>query len=225
MATKSLLHFEGVDASTTFTDEISANIWTPAGNAQIDTAQFKFGSASGLFDGSGDYVDGPSGLYPTQDAWTLECFARFVNFTAGHPIISVNSGASLFLGPSSFSGGGAQSTTKLALSSNNSTWDINNTNGATTLSVDTWYHFALVFSGTTYKLFIGGTEEISVTSSTKIYSTSKTLKLGRFSSDVWYHHGWIDEFRFSDTAIYTANFTPPAAPFGLPSTGQFFSCF
>lgn len=39
----SLLHFEGADASTTFTDE-TGKVWTAAGNAQIDTAQYKYGA-------------------------------------------------------------------------------------------------------------------------------------------------------------------------------------
>jgi len=51
----SLLHFDGSDAATTFTDE-SDRSWTAYGDAQIDTAQAKFGSGSGLFDGTGDYI-------------------------------------------------------------------------------------------------------------------------------------------------------------------------
>ena len=43
--TKSLLHFDGADTSTTFTDE-SGKVWTPAADAQIDTAQSKFSGAS-----------------------------------------------------------------------------------------------------------------------------------------------------------------------------------
>jgi hypothetical protein len=50
-----LCHFDGSDASTTFTDE-KGHALTAFGNAQLDTAQFKWGSASGLFDGSGDRV-------------------------------------------------------------------------------------------------------------------------------------------------------------------------
>ena len=56
--TKALLHMDGADGSTTFIDE-SGKTWTRAGNAQIDTSQYKFGGASGLFDGSGDWVDTP----------------------------------------------------------------------------------------------------------------------------------------------------------------------
>ena len=54
--TKALLHFDGADESTTFTDE-SGKTWTAQDNAQLDTSVKKFGTASGLFDGTGDYVD------------------------------------------------------------------------------------------------------------------------------------------------------------------------
>ena len=56
--TKALLHMDGSDGSTTFTDE-SGTTWTANGNAQIDTAQSKFGGASGLFDGASDYLQTP----------------------------------------------------------------------------------------------------------------------------------------------------------------------
>jgi hypothetical protein len=73
--TKALLHMDGTDASTTFTDE-SGKTWTRSGDAQIDTDQYKFETASGKFDGSGDYVytgdsadwDAGSGDY-TVDYW------------------------------------------------------------------------------------------------------------------------------------------------------------
>src|SRR5512139_871383 len=52
----SLLHFNGNDGSTTFHDEALNIDWIANGNAQIDTAQSVFGGASGLFDGTGDYL-------------------------------------------------------------------------------------------------------------------------------------------------------------------------
>ena len=56
-----LLHCNGVDTSTTFTDSSTAatKTMTAVGNAQIDTAQSVFGGASGLFDGNGDYLTTP----------------------------------------------------------------------------------------------------------------------------------------------------------------------
>jgi hypothetical protein len=79
--TKVLLHFDGLDASTTFTDNNaggSAHAWRAAGNAQIDTAQFKFGGSSGLFDGSADYVSTPdsSDFTLSSKVFTIECWIR-----------------------------------------------------------------------------------------------------------------------------------------------------
>jgi len=56
--TKLLLHMDGADGSTTFTDEAGHTV-TANGNAQIDTAQNVFGGASGLFDGSSGYLTVP----------------------------------------------------------------------------------------------------------------------------------------------------------------------
>ncbi|MGE3298622.1 MAG: phage tail protein, partial [Porticoccaceae bacterium] len=50
-----LLHMDGTNGSTTFTDQ-KGHTFTATGNAQISTAQSKFGGASALFDGTGDLV-------------------------------------------------------------------------------------------------------------------------------------------------------------------------
>lgn len=52
-----LLHMEGANNSTAFTD--SSNLLktvTPSGDAKISTAQSKWGSGSGYFDGTGDFL-------------------------------------------------------------------------------------------------------------------------------------------------------------------------
>ncbi|MEJ0012775.1 MAG: hypothetical protein WDM94_09155 [Bauldia sp.] len=46
---------------TTFVDSsASGRTITANGNAQVDTAQAKFGGASALFDGAGDYLTVPA---------------------------------------------------------------------------------------------------------------------------------------------------------------------
>ena len=55
-----LLHFDGADGSTTFTDSsLTPKTFTANGDAQIDTADSKFSGASGLFDGTDDYITTP----------------------------------------------------------------------------------------------------------------------------------------------------------------------
>ena len=79
-----LLHCDGTDASTTFTDSSSpAKTVTAVGDAQLDTAQFKFGTASGLFDGTGDELtvtDHADFDFGTGD-FTIEFFVRFNSVT------------------------------------------------------------------------------------------------------------------------------------------------
>ena len=59
-ATALLLPFTGANNSTTFTDASpNPKTITPYGNTKISTAQSKWGSGSGYFDGSGDYLTTP----------------------------------------------------------------------------------------------------------------------------------------------------------------------
>ena len=58
--TKLLLHCNGTDASTDFVDNSSSeHTVTAHDNAQLDTATKKWGTASGLLDGTGDYLSIP----------------------------------------------------------------------------------------------------------------------------------------------------------------------
>lgn len=87
---KLLVGFEGADGSTTFTDESSSgHTLTAAGNSQIDTAQFKFGAASGLFDGSGDWINVPDHADWAfgYSAFTIDAWIR-LNATGSFSIIS-----------------------------------------------------------------------------------------------------------------------------------------
>ena len=56
-----MMHCDGANGGTTFTDVSSeggntAQTCAANGNAQTKTDQFKFGTASAYFDGTGDYV-------------------------------------------------------------------------------------------------------------------------------------------------------------------------
>ena len=77
-----LLHMDGANNSTTFTDN-SINNFTPTvfGNAKISTAQSVFGGSSLLLDGSVDYLSYASNAnfdYGTDD-FTIEGWFRSTN--------------------------------------------------------------------------------------------------------------------------------------------------
>ncbi len=70
---------DGADGATTFTEQsLNAASATFVGNAQLDTAQFKFGTASFLMDGTGDYVTFPddASLELGSDEFTIEGWVR-----------------------------------------------------------------------------------------------------------------------------------------------------
>jgi hypothetical protein len=77
--TKILLHMDGTNGSTTFTDSNSggsAHTWTAAGDAKLTTGTYKFGGASGIFDGTGIlslHADSSDFTLGSGD-WTVDCW-------------------------------------------------------------------------------------------------------------------------------------------------------
>jgi len=93
--TVSLLQFDGSDGSTTFTDGATGgtHTWSASGNAQIDTAQYKFGQ-SGLFDGAGDKIvsDYSSDWNLGSGDFTIDGFVRWnalPNINTGNVILGM----------------------------------------------------------------------------------------------------------------------------------------
>ncbi|MBK6587935.1 MAG: LamG domain-containing protein [Acidobacteria bacterium] len=83
------------------------------------------------------------------------------------------------------------------------------------LSANTWYHLAATRQGSTYRLFVDGTQVATTTSSITIHDNANSLYIGTSTdgstSPV---NGYIDDLRITKgVARYTANFTPPAAAF------------
>jgi hypothetical protein len=204
-----LLHMDGTDASTTFTD-VKGNTFTPAGNAQIDTSQSKFGGASGLFDGSGDYITSGAitGMPLGTGDFTVEFFVR--------PAI-VGSGFTGLLAtpsPSGYVGGGLyirHYSGTIQVTMNGSSTPVAQASGAWAANV--WIHVAVTRESGSVRLFIGGVLQGSATTNTTNL-TGTTVRFGYSTQDPGSYNGWADELRITKgVARYTANFTPPTEPF------------
>ena len=73
-----------------------------------------------------------------------------------------------------------------------------------------WAHVAIVGDGTNIKEYINGV--LVITTAHPNWSNGNNfLNIGQDAEDTFV--GYINDFRFSNTAIYTANFTPPTSPF------------
>lgn len=213
--TKLLCHFDGADGSTTFRDYSSSNrTATAGGNAQIDTAQSKFGGASFLCDGTGDGITYPNHAdfsVGTGD-FTIDFWARF-NATSNCELVSYRGSGSVF-GPWVIGIVSAQ--VQLYMSSSGAAWNIISAGAFNNPSTNTWYHYALVRNGANMLRFVDGVliNTTNIGAGTTPMATVGTLNVGSQSS-AGSLNGWLDEVRVSiGIARWTAAFTPPAQPYG-----------
>lgn len=190
-------------------DQTSRNNLETVGNVQLSYGITKYGNASMYFDGSGDYLvmpPGPDYAFGTGD-FTIEGWVR-INATGDRGIFQQ--------GTSSFPAG---TTNSVALGYNaNGTWQIyaknTNTNSSATYNTNTWYHFALVRSGTTTRLYIDGTSVITVTTDTTDYTGTHFGVGSIFGTSGTNLNGYIDDLRITKGyARYTSNFTAPTTAF------------
>jgi hypothetical protein len=87
----------------------------------------------------------------------------------------------------------------------------NTTFSGATMSVNTWYHIALVRSGSTIRLYFNGTANATtITNSNSIGNDAFTV--GFLSGGYGYFAGQISNVRVAASAVYTGNFTAPTAP-------------
>lgn len=215
-----LLHMDGADGSTVFEDDNGVRTpvgVTAVGNAQVDTAESKFGGASALFDGTGDYLTA-TGLdltpYATAD-FTVEGWVRINSLATIQNLWSIGAKSDGF----AFCRLLLYTDGDIAFLAANSTPNgelvsLQTTNGP--ITTNTWYHIAIVRNGNNFNVYVNGSSVLSTTNSGAVYTGSNISYLGtRLSGSTFglFQNGWTDEFRISNTARYTANFTPSTAPF------------
>ena len=188
----------------------TAKTVTAYANAQVDTAQFKYGSASALFDGTGDYLfiaQNTDFAFGTGD-FTVECWFRPNATGVQHNLIEMR------LPPS----GASQARGLLFINSTNTLrYFLNNSNvitGTTTVSTGNWYHCAVSKSGGVIKLFLNGVQQgSSYTDATTHLSAPVTVGKVFTTATTPCANGWIDEIRISNSARYTAGFIAPTVAF------------
>lgn len=211
-----LLHADGADGSTTITDSSTyATAITPVGNAQLDTALQKFGTASLLLDGTGDWITLPNTNFtPGSGNFTVEMWVYTsgvneqclwsVSKNAGSPF---NDYVMLYMTPtnhyiSAFSTGSGS---------------FGNQTSTTAITSGQWVHVAMVRrQGTTY-LYVDGVQALSFTDS-YVYSSWNTVQYIGYNGPGSGNplNGSLDEIRMTKYAAYSAAFTPAAASFGDP---------
>jgi len=211
--TVSMLHFDGDNGGTTFTDA-QGKTWTGTGTAQTSSAQKAYGTTSLLLDGNSDYISTPDSddfAFGTGDFtidfwfWPLE-----VNRNR-HTIFSQYQDANNYIVVSLV-------TTNIQMlayvdSSPVASWVMST---AQLSWADRWCHVAIARSGGVPKLFVNGIDQAwAKTGSGVLPNLTGDIIIGARNIGGTidrYAYGYIDEFRVSKgIARWTANFAPGRA--------------
>jgi hypothetical protein len=207
-----LLHFNGANGSTTFTDNSPTPKTATANNgASISTVQSKFGGASGLFDGANDNVtvaDNTGFDFGSGD-FTIEYWEYRTASTANTPTISRNNGGN----PPWMLGWSNGSIINFFSSANGSSWDVAVNISMGAIIINSWAHYAVTRQGNTFRTFQNGIQISTFTSAATLPAGSGPLQIGSYYSS-YYYPGYLDELRLTKgVARYTGNFTPSSTQF------------
>jgi hypothetical protein len=216
-----LLHGNGTNGSTTITDSSpSPKTVTAVGNAQISTAiADPFGNTTRgviAFDGAGSPMDRlsiPAGTVDLQfgaQNFTIECWVYRLNTNT----------AVIAIGQSNFTAAGSSWIFYVSSSANSDVYIGSSGPGVASPnpSINTWAHIAFTRSGGTLRSFLNGsivgTNTTLGTSAVNDGASTNPNTIGSFNNNTGGFNGYIDDFRITKgVARYTANFTPPTAPF------------
>ena len=216
-----LLHCDGTNGSTTFTDNgPGARTVSRTGTPTITTAQSKWGGASADIAGSGNYLTSAAGSQWDfgTGAFCVEMWVRSTSTATFQTVASSNTWST---GDGDWAlytrHGGFQKVTFTYKQ------DINFVQvDSSTINVHdgSWHHVAVTRSGSTIRIFVDGAQLGSATYAGQLGRSDKTLTLGAHPGDSRSFTGNLDDIRITKgVARYTAAFTAPteAFPDSLPS--------
>lgn len=206
--TSIMLHMEGANLGTTFTDSsVNTLTVTPNGGAVTSTVAAKFGSSAGLFVAATtsylSVADNAVLDLGTGD-FTVDFWLQYVSTTGNQVPFDLQDGYNTGVVLNKSGGGNYE----LILDG------VEEVNVASGVSTATWYHITVMRSGTTVYLFKDGVSLGSGTSSVNLDST-QGLKIGLREALDLKSDAYIDEFRVvKGTAVFsTGGFTPPTAAY------------
>jgi hypothetical protein len=213
--TKLLLHFDSNRQYTTFIDSSDTpKIVIRYGDTRLDPYNYKFNTASGYFDGTGDYlkIGYTNDLQFGTDNFTIDCWIKLASLGRRHDIYAASDTDDFNYMVFTVS---TLNKIQFWMSSNGTSWNMfSAVSGNKVLSANIWYHIALIRNSNIFSVYINGEFDFSVTSSDSIYPVNSGFSIGLVVlNNTYFFNGWIDEFRISNTARWTSNFIPPTEPY------------
>ncbi len=220
---KSVLLLNGTSAGVIDTSRTS--YLETLGDAKVTPFSPYAGSYySNYFATTSDYISAPIASFPySGTTWTIEGWFN-VSTVAG----TVGFFCSPDLLECKYSG-----TTFTVIYRNNpssATWTT--LSGTVTLSTSTWYHIAISVSAGSMRLFINGVQYGSTTAvaagayggtgtNAVLIGANDAYTFGSIDSTL---AGYVSNFRITNTAVYTGNFTPSTSPLTAISGTSLLTC-
>lgn len=226
-STKLLLNFESEDGSVTFTDEgVNTHTMGYLGDAQCDTSQYKYGSASVKLDGTGDFVfaGDHADWYMSTDEFTIDFWVRFNSVSGNQGFFGQyedddNRWYMYYNGTTDTVLFFVRDTASNTIAITDASWNP---------SVNTWYHVAIIRgwggNANDWAITVDGTAIKEFTDSDGIPDLGGGL--GSFyvggcmlaAATTYYFNGWIDSFRVSKgIARWTSDFSHQLPTMAYPS--------
>lgn len=210
--TVALLHMDGANNGTTFTDELGT-IWTPHVNTKTSTSDHKFGGSSMVNDAS-SWLSGPLTVTFGSGDFTVDFWMNLTSAATERRLFSQYIDGSNFM---------------YVYINSNQTIQFSYKYGDVYLAsylfntanlVGNWRHMAFVRSGNNFNLYQDGVVQTATVTtdisgkSLSFINSQWAIGSGRPASAFNPFVGYIDEFRVSNgIARWTADFTPPIVPY------------
>jgi hypothetical protein len=176
---------------------IPAAAFTAFGNAQLSTAQKKFGTASLLLDGTNDYVESDSNVDLSSTDFTIDVWIR-PNSVTGYKGIWQS---------------GTSTTEQSYLLGNRVYWTVSPSTiitTAVTVNANEWTMLSYEREGNTHRIYKNGTLADTATTANKQDNGPFSIGENGFGD----FNGYIDELRVSTVARYGgSSFTEPTNEF------------
>lgn len=224
-----LSHFEGSNngVNNAFDDGSTSN-HTITANGNVTQGSFgPFARPDGEwgwnFDGDGDYLtvaDSTEFDFGTGN-FTIEGWINPAVISSFQAIFSIGSPVQIY----------SYNNTIISYfndEDNASTYTINGLTGpSSSVSTNTWTHFAVVRNGNTYTTYVNGVAGSSLTSSDTVASSSNAPAIGTYlpAPTTYEFNGHISNLRLvKGTAVYTSNFTPSTSKLTAITNTKLLTC-
>lgn len=202
-----LLHMDGADQSTTFTD-VKGKTITVNGNAKIAASAAKYGTGGGLFDGTGDYLTVThASLASGSQSFSISGWLRVDSLAAGRTMIASRPSTASQLNAFSVS---------ISTSGALIFWMTSGANmqAAGVITAGVYNHVEINHNAAanTTRMYLNGAQVAQMANTPNFDLT--TMSIGALGNGAEPLLGALDDIRYTVGAYaHWANFTPPTGPY------------